>query len=161
MKSFSSLNCFRSLLSFLSTGFLFGLVFAGCISDKSHIESYNKLQRNSLVFNEAFKNKRSDPMEMLIPVDIRDKFMEEFHEIKKRVTFDEVEIVKIAYFKDGTLLQPSRLGPEEDFDEAEITLRYQVVVSPSNSLKTIMLKQKWVKENDDWVIIPNLDPFFN
>ncbi|MFQ5716270.1 MAG: hypothetical protein ACE5GQ_04145 [Nitrospinales bacterium] len=138
---------------------LLALTFYGCAFEETHVESAARLQQSSRVFSDAFESKHSEASQVFLPVEMRETFMEKFQEIKKRVTFDEVEIVKIEYFKDGTPLKASRLGPDGDFNKAEITLRYQVAVAPSNTLKAVTAKQTWIKEGRDWTVLPDLDPF--
>ncbi|MFQ5671754.1 MAG: hypothetical protein ACE5G9_01555 [Nitrospinales bacterium] len=131
-----------------------------CASQSGPAKSHKILQKTIREYNDAFKAKRPAAAEPFVQRDIRELFKEKYSEIKKRVTFDEMEPMKIEYFKDGVAVKQSDPGPEEDFNEAVLTVRYSVVISPSNRVKTITVRQKWTRENDGrWVVVPNLEPF--
>ena len=62
-------------------------------------------------------------------------------------------------FKDGKPIITNSSVLETEFDKAEILIRYQLSVLPSTKIKTLMVKQEWVKYNNIWFAIPNLDLF--
>ncbi len=65
----------------------------------------------------------------------------------------------MSLLKEG---KPIPLDPdfgEGSFDKARVAIRYQLVVSHSNSLKTLMVLQKWVLTNGQWRVYPNLDVY--
>ena len=39
-------------------------------------------------------------------------------------------------------------------------MRYQLVISPSNKLKLLIIEQEWVRMEKDWFVKPNLNDFF-
>ena len=135
------------------------LMFVACASQKSPAASHATLQKTIRAYNDAFEAKQPAIAEPFVRRDIRDLFKEKYREIRKQVTFDEMEPMKIEYFKDGVRVKQSGPGPEEDFNEAVLTVRYNVVISPSNRVKTITVRQKWIREDGQWVVVPNLTPF--
>ncbi len=64
--------------------------------------------------------------------------------------------VDIQYLDGDQPVKITTEGPEKEFDKAIVTLRYQISVLPSNQLKTIMLDQVWVLNNELWQVEPNL-----
>ncbi len=96
---------------------------------------------------------------MLVHPEKREEFLTRSHNILSQITFYETKIVNVALLKEG---KPVPIDPgfgEGDFDEAHVSIRYLVVVSPSNRLKTLMILQKWVLTNGQWRVYPDLDAF--
>lgn len=131
----------------------------GCAFQKSYMESREKLSRNIKVFNAEFESKSIDVSPLMVRADKREEFLMKVPQIKEKATFDEISIVNAEYFKDGSPVKQSGGAPTQDFDEAVMTLRYRMAVLPSNKLETRVVKQKWVLEGDDWVVVPDLDAF--
>lgn len=141
---------------------LAGILSVGCGTfNKLYNDRYEKLGEGIRIYNDAFESKRSDICLLFIQPDMREPFIKKFGEIKNHVTFDQSEIVSTEFFKKGYSLDSTNRTPENDFDEAEVTLRYQVVVLPSSLLKTVIVRQKWVLENSGWFVIPDLHTFFD
>lgn len=135
-------------------------VVQGCGKKNVHIEHNTDLQKKIELYNDSLENKQSAAWALMVRKADFEGFMLRFPDIQEKVTFDEQSIIGITFLKDGTPVKQTHLAPEEDFNEAEVTIRYRVVVSPSNRLKTIVVKQKWVREKDEWYVIPDLDAFF-
>lgn len=140
--------------------FLSLLVSQGCGKKNVHVDQNSDLQKKIELYNDSLENKQSTAGALLVRKAEYEGFMLKFPDIQEKVTFDEQSIVGITFLMDGAPVKQTALAPEEDFNEAVVTIRYRIVVSPSNRLKTIIVKQKWVRENDEWFVIPDLDVFF-
>ncbi|MEC7641537.1 MAG: hypothetical protein VYC17_05205 [Nitrospinota bacterium] len=134
-------------------------IICSCVSGKSQIKAYQNLQTSIQAFNDAFEAKHLENAAAFVQRIARETFKEEYHHIKKNVTFDEMESMRIELFKNGVPVTQSGFGPEEDFNEALLTLRHRVVISPSNRVENITVKHRWLKESERWVVVPNLKPF--
>ena len=93
---------------------------------------------------------------------IRMDYLLKYGEVQNRVSFFQAQTLNIAYFKGGKPLEVDTEDPEKEIDEAVITMRYKVAISPSNRLKTFIHEQRWkrLRENS-WRLEPNLKPFIN
>lgn len=93
------------------------------------------------------------------------EYLEEYNieadQIRERFTFSESAVLSTVFLKDGEPVPQTHLipDPESGFNEAEVTIRYKLVKSPSNQLQTMITKQKWVVSGDVWYLIPDLEPF--
>ena len=85
----------------------------------------------------------------------------EFHLLRyqKNVTILSTATLDMKIFKDGKPVITNSSVLETEFDKAEILIRYQLSILPSTKIKTIIVKQEWVKYNNIWFTIPNLDSF--
>lgn len=155
MKSVKSLPA--ALTGILASALV--LAIASCAFQKGYLDSHEKLSRNIKVFNSEFEARSLDASPLLVKTDKREEFMMKAPEIKKKAIFDEISIVNTEYFKKGAPVKQSGGLPTQDFDETVLTLRYQLVVLPSNRLETRVVKQKWLLEDEDWVVVPELDSF--
>lgn len=137
------------------------LVFSGCAGKKSYLDEHEKLARNIKLFNTDFESRAMGISSLLVKMDLRENYLMKAPDIKQHVTFDESSIVKIEYFKNGVQIKLSGSLPTEDFNECIVTLRYRLVVLPSNKLETRIVKQRWVPEEEGWVVIPDLTSFLD
>lgn len=112
-------------------------------------------------YNDNFEAKLLDRSSALVHLDKREDFMTRSTDITNRITFYESKIVNIYLLKEGKPIPINPSFGEGSFDEAIVTIRYQLVVSPSNRLKTLIVKQKWALTNHQWRVYPNLDVFIN
>jgi hypothetical protein len=144
----------KSLLTLiLLTAFL-----AAC-TDLPFYEQQDDLDDAIKYYNDNFEAKLTDRCAMLVHPDKREEFLTRSHNITSRITFYETKIVNVTLLNKG---KPIPINPgfgEGNFDEAHISIRYQVVISPSNSLKTLVVIQNWVLTNGQWRVYPNLDAF--
>ncbi len=117
------------------------------------------LQTNVYQFNKRFSGKMMDISVVYVSLENRRDFLIDSNKIKDNVSFFENSILDIQYF-DGD--QPVKItvdGAEKEFNKAMVTIRYQISVLPSNQLKTIMVDQKWVLNEGQWQVEPDLSVF--
>lgn len=139
-------------------GLVLSLSFAaGCASTaEKKLEQLDKVVR---VYNNAFESKSEDGGSMYVRNEYRMDYLLKYGEIQGKVNFLNAQILNQAYFKAGKPLEINMENPEGDFDEAVVTLRYQVTISPSPRLKTFIHEQRWKRLGNFWLLEPNLEPF--
>jgi hypothetical protein len=86
-------------------------------------------------------------------------YLLKYGDIQSRVSFLKTQKLNIAYFKDGKPLEINDDNPDGEVDEAVITMRYKVTISPNNRLKTFIHEQHWKLKGETWQLEPNLKPF--
>ena len=133
-------------------------LFWGCASTaEKHLEQLDKVLR---VYNNAFESKSENGGSNYVQNEYRMDYLLKYGEIQQKVNFLHAQVLNQAYFKAGKPLEISVENPEGDFDEAVVTMRYQVTISPSNTLRTFLHEQRWKHNGVTWLLKPNLDPFF-
>jgi len=133
------------------------ILVSGCASNtEKNIELLDKTLR---VYNNAFESKSEDGGSGYVINDYRMDYLLKYGDIQGRVSFLKAQTLNIAYFKDGKPMEVSEENPEGEVDEAVITMRYQVTISPSNRLKTFIHEQRWKLKGQVWQLEPNLKPF--
>ncbi|GEM_PF-3357477 len=128
--------------------------------DNLYLAQRKKLWDSIRVFNYNFESKSRNACTSLVISSLREDCLVNMGEFKKRVTISESALVGAIFFRKGIPVKQAFPNPEEEFDEAEITHQYQIVVLPSNRVKSITVKQKWIFDEGDWFVIPNFEPFF-
>ncbi len=132
-------------------------LFWGCASTtEKHLEQLSKVLR---VYNNAFESKTENGGSMYVQNEYRMDYLLKYGEIQNKVNFLQVQTLNQAYFKAGKPLEINPENPEGEIDEAIVTMRYQVTVSPSNTLKTFIHEQRWKHNGVTWLLEPNLKPF--
>ena len=132
-------------------------LFWGCASTaEKNLEQLGKVLR---VYNNAFESKSENGGSMYVQNEYRMDYLLKYGDIQGRVNFFNAQVLNQAYFKAGKPLEINLENPEGDFDEAVITMRYQVTISPSNRLKSFIHEQHWKHNGVIWLLEPNLDPF--
>lgn len=131
----------------------------GCASGSS--KSLERLDKTLRVYNNAFESKAEDGGSAYVLNDFRMDYLLKYSEIQSRVSFFKAQTLNVAYFKGGKPLEIDTEDPEKEIDEAIITMRYQVAISPSNRLKTFIHEQRWKLQGETWLLEPNLKPFIN
>ena len=86
-------------------------------------------------------------------------YLLKYGDIQEKLSFLQIQTLNIAYFKDGKPLEINDDNPDGEVDEAVITMRYKVTISPSNRLKTFIHEQHWKLEGVTWLLEPDLKPF--
>lgn len=154
----SSHNPFPKLLtacwiavSFILTG--------GCASDS--LKNLERLDKTLRIYNNAFESKAEDGGSAYVLNDYRMDYLLKYSEVQNRVSFFQAQTLNVAYFKGGKPLEVDTEDPEKEIDEAVVTMRYKVAISPSNRLKTFIHEQRWKREGETWRLEPNLRPFIN
>jgi hypothetical protein len=152
----SSKPLIRNWITTFSIALSLTLVW-GCASDtEKNIETLDKTLR---VYNNAFESKAEDGGSGYVLNDYRMDYLLKYGDIQGRVSFLQAQTLNIAYFKDGKPLEINEENPEGEIDEAVITMRYKVTISPSNRLKTFIHEQRWKLKGKTWQLEPNLKPF--
>jgi len=134
----------------------------GCASnsdDYDYEKSLEDLDKTLRIYNNAFESKADDGGSGYVQNDYRMDYLLKYGEIQNRVSFFQAQTLNVAYFKGGKALEISEDEPELKIDEAIVTMRYQVAISPSNRLKTFIHEQRWKLEGEIWLLEPNLKPF--
>lgn len=141
-------------------GLILSLSFIwGCASTAGkHLEQLGKVLR---VYNNAFESKSENGGSMYVQNEYRMDYLMKYGDIQNKVSFLEVQTLNHAYFNDGKAVSINVDDPEGEFNEAVITLRYQVTISPSNRLKNFIHEQHWKYDGTAWRLEPNLEPFLN
>ncbi len=134
------------------------LVWGCATTTEKNLERLDKTLR---IYNNAFESKAESGGSSYVLNDYRMDYLLKYGEIQGRVSFLEAQTLNIAYFKGGKPLEISAEDPEGEIDEAVITMRYKVTVSPSNRLKTFIHEQHWKLDGETWQLEPNLKPFLN
>ncbi len=132
-------------------------LFWGCASTaEKHLTQLDKVLR---VYNNAFESKSETGGSMYVQNEYRMDYLLKYGQIQGRVNFLHAQVLNQAYFKAGKPLEINLENPEGEFDEAVITMRYQVTIAPSNTLKTFLHEQRWKHNGVTWLLKPNLAPF--
>ena len=134
------------------------LVF-GCASTTE--KSLEQLDKTLRIYNNAFESKSESGGSGYVLNDYRMDYLLKYGDIQGRVSFLQAQTLNIAYFKGGKPLEINADDPEGEIDEAVITMRYKVTISPSNRLKTFIHEQRWKLDGLAWRLEPNLKPFLN
>lgn len=131
----------------------------GCAStSEKNLETLDQTLR---VYNNAFESKADSGGSAYVQNDYRMDYLLKYGDIQNRVSFLQAQTLNIAYFKGGKPLEVNDENPDSEIDEAVVTMRYKVTISPSNRLKTFIHEQRWKLEGETWRLEPNLKPFIN
>ena len=131
----------------------------GCTSTTE--KNLERLDKTLRIYNNAFESKAEDGGSGYVINDYRMDYLLKYGDIQGKVSFLQAQTINIAYFKDGKPLEISDENPEGEIDEAVITMRYKVTISPSNRLKTFIHEQRWKLNGVTWQLEPDLKPFLN
>lgn len=152
------------LRSILLSMIIPALIFSGCATWKEEIgPSPDKLMRIMKQYNVQFETHSGAMGATFVEPTHLEKYHIQADEVRERVTFSDSVILSVVFLKDGEPVKQTHMIPDKDSDynEAEVTLRYKLVISPSATVKTLITKQKWVTSGTIWYLIPDLDPFLN
>ena len=140
--------------------FLLALLFlASCTTIDPFMQSHKELDAKIKIFNFEFESKALNRCSRFIHPDFLKEFQRKSLGFQKNVTILSTTTLDMKIFKDGKPVITNSSVLETDFNKAEILMRYQLSVLPSTKIKTIIVKQEWVKLNNIWFAIPNLDSF--
>ena len=148
------------LVSFLAATLLCGCSYW---SKSQTSLSTEKLQRIIKQYNIALETHSPTMGSVFVNPDHLEDYINDVEEIRKRVTFNKSALMNVVFFNDGERIQQAYMQPEEGevFNEAEVTMRYELVISPSNVMKTKIIKQKWVSSGNVWYLTPDIGSYFN
>ena len=140
--------------------FLLVLLFlVSCETINPFMQSYEELDTKIKLFNLEFESKALNRCSRFVHPDFLKEFQKKSLDFQKNVTILGTTTLGIKIFKDEKPVITNFSTFKTDFNKAEILIRYQLSVLPSTKIKTLMVKQEWVKLNDIWFAIPNLDSF--
>jgi len=146
-------------IKFLLT--LLFLLTVSCGTSNPFRQSQEELDTKIEIFNSEFESKALDRSSRFIHPDYLVEFQKKSLDFINNVTIFGATTLDLKLLKDDKPVIVTSSLFETDFDKAELTIRYQLSVLPSTKLKTIIVKQEWVKFNDVWFVIPNLDSFLD
>jgi len=129
----------------------------GCASTSE--KDLERLDKTLRIYNNSFESKAESGGSAYVLNDYRMDYLLKYGEIQSKVSFLDSQTLNVAYFKDGKPLEIDEENPEGEVDEAVITMRYKVAISPSNRLKTFIHEQHWKLKGITWLLEPNLKPF--
>lgn len=138
--------------------FLF-LLIVSCGTLDPFRHSQKELDIKVKAFNFEFESKAFARAARFVHPDFLKDFQEKSLKVFKNTTFFKNTTLELKLFKDD---KPVRLIPsdsEEDFNRSEVKIRYQVTILPSTNLKTIIVKQEWIKLKNGWFVNPKIDSF--
>ncbi|KMP10507.1 hypothetical protein UR09_04930 [Candidatus Nitromaritima sp. SCGC AAA799-A02] len=138
------------------------VIFLTACNTTPFYKKHDDLKDAVQYYNDYFEGKLLDRSAVLVHRDQREDFMIRSPEILNRVTFLETSVINMRLLNNGAPV-PVDAGffDKGKFNEAIVIIRYQLVVSPSNTVKTMVVNQRWVLEGDQWVVYPDLDVFLN
>lgn len=116
----------------------------------------DNLDTNVYQFNKRFEGKMMDLSAGYVSQAKRKDFLIDSYIVKEKITFYDRSILDIKYLDGDQPVKITVEGPEKEFNKAIVTLRYQISVLPSNRLKTIILDQVWVLNEEQWQVEPDL-----
>jgi hypothetical protein len=117
------------------------------------------LQTNVYQYNKRFDGKMMDLSSAFVVSPMRKDYLIDSNFIKEKVTIYERSILDMQYFDGDQLVKKTADGAEKEFNKAIVTLRYQISILPSNQLKTVILDQTWVLDEERWMVEPDLNVF--
>ncbi len=140
--------------------FLLVLLFLlSCGTTNPFMQSYEELDTKIKLFNLEFESKALNRCSRFIHPDFLKEFQRKSLDFQKNVTILSTTTLGMKIFKDEKPVITNSSIFKIDFNKAEILIRYQLSILPSTKIKTLIVKQEWVKLNDIWFAIPNLDSF--
>jgi len=137
-------------------------LFTGCASaPETHLEELEVILKS---YNNAFEAKQENGGVQYVKGDMRTHYLMKYAEIRKRVSFSSSILVNKMYYQgeNPVLLDEKKMkSKKKEFNKAILTMRYELIVKPSNQVKTLVHNQNWVYANDHWELEPDLEPFLN
>jgi hypothetical protein len=154
----------NSSTSFWAISILIAVLISGCSYwEKSKTSLMTeKLQRIIKQYNLALETHDPSMGSMFVNPENVEDYINDVEKIRKRITFNKSTLVNIKYLNDGEPIKQVYMHPEEGeiFNEAEVTMRYELVISPSNTVRTKILKQQWKSSGDVWYLTPDIESYF-
>jgi hypothetical protein len=138
--------------------FLLMFVFTSCGTLNLYLKTQKDLDLSIKTYNLGFESKAFDRTAMFVHPAHRAEYMAKSLEMTKRLTIFDSIILDIKFFNNGV---QTSIGSQEDYDRAIVVIRYQLVVLPSNKIKNPIIEQEWVRYQEQWVTIPDLNAFLD
>jgi hypothetical protein len=117
------------------------------------------LQTNIYQYNKRFDGKMMDLSAAFVVSPMRKNYLIDSDFIKEKVTFYDRSILDMQYFDGDQPVRKTADGVKKEFNKAIVTLRYQISILPSNQLKTVILDQTWILDEERWMVEPDLEVF--
>lgn len=148
---------------FLIPAMMFLLFSSACsMMQKDHEDDYENLNRIMKLYNNEFESKSDRAGAMWVKHDMKSDYLIQAKEVFSRINFVDSQVLNVVFKKSGKMVQNNGGAPGNDFDEALVLIRYEYVLSPSVSVKTKMVKQRWIMLPDGaWNLVPDLTVFLN
>ncbi len=145
------------------------LVVAACLlftiaacSSFAQRQTHDDLEQSIKAFNRRFEGKLMDISSPFVVREKQEEFLKKSLRVENDVVFYNTSILNVRLFEDDQPVRITSKGPEKEFNQADVLIRYQITVMPSTKLKTLMVKQKWYhSEEEGWRVDPDLDAFFD
>jgi hypothetical protein len=138
--------------------YLFCIALTAC-TPGMFTRTAEQLDDNIKLFNLKFESQAGHHVLFLVDPDFREGYMSKIISFNERVRFMDSSLITLEFLHDGSPLNKKSLDAE-DFNSASVTFSYQLTISPSVTLESHIIKQKWVLKDDRWFVQPDLDSFF-
>ncbi len=155
-------------LFLLAAGLCVFWISACATGDKKeddYLKNQKTLSKRIEVFNQEFESRNNIASDMMVRDDHREEFLKYIDDIHHNVLFNKSTIIGIKYYQDGLPISQNSRFPKENFNKAVASIKYEIVVHPSNKLKTLFVKQPWelleIEGKKKWMVTPELDAFLN
>jgi len=126
------------------------------------LDSHEDLEKSIKLFNRDMESKSVQKASIFVLMDKREEFLTQMHGLKDKLSFFESNIINIKFYKDDVPIKIDSNGrPEDRPNQTVVVIRYKLSILPSTKLKTQIVSQEWVLQNEKWYVIPNLDQFIN
>jgi hypothetical protein len=125
-------------------------------------ERLKELELIVKAYNNSFESRHPSGGVTYVRDDLKPNYLMKYAQLKDKVTFGRTQRINQALYKNDELvpLTEQVLQAEEPpFNKAIITMRYEIVVKPSNQVKTLVHDQEWELTDGRWILVPDLDPF--
>ncbi len=134
----------------------------GCTTPpETHLEELEIIIK---AYNNAFEAKQDSGGVLFVKGDMKTQYLMKYAEIRRKVSFGHSLMVNKTFYKGEipVLLDEKKMKSKEPvFNKVIITMRYELVVKPSNQIKILVHNQHWAFVRDHWELEPDLEPFLN
>jgi hypothetical protein len=137
---------------------LFCIALTGC-TPGMFTRTAEQLDDNIRLFNLKFESQAGHHVLFLVDPEFREGYMSKIYSFNERVRIMDSALITLDFIHDGSPLTKTSLE-DQDFNSASVTFSYQLTISPSVTLESHIIKQKWVLKDDRWFVQPDLDSFF-
>jgi len=139
--------------------YLFCIALTAC-TPGMFTRTADQLDDNIRLFNLKFESQAGHHVLYLVDPDFREAYMSKINSFNERVRFMDSALINLEFLNEDGLPLTKKSLDDEDFKSASAIFSYQMTISPSVTLETHIIKQKWVLKEDRWFVQPDLDSFF-
>lgn len=129
----------RPLLTLLSL-----LVVAGCFDCVTEISARRELDEAMFFYQRDLRWQRFSQAADRVDPALREAFIDRCSHLSTRLNINSVEIIDVKL--------------DDDSEAATIRVRYAFVMSPSVTVETVLLKERWVRQDGKWVLLEGALP---